>query len=166
MQASTASSPRPELLDVSWEPGALVDGAPCLFRVKTAKTLRALRGQWLKRTVFFNFDAPSGTWYGLAGVGLDTSVGAHRLVLNATPARGARFSFTQPVFAGRAAYETVALSVDRQFTAPDAEALSRIRQEQALKHKVFGRISPAPLWQGDFVAPIDSIVTGEFNGQV
>lgn len=159
-------------LDVSWEPGALVDGAPCLFRVKSSKPLRALRGQWLGRTVFFNFDAPSATWYGLAGIGLDTAVGAHRLTLDATPTQGARFSFMQSVFVGRAAYETAALSVDRQFTAPDAEDLARIRQDQALKREVLRRITPMMFWRGDFVAPVDSIVTGqfgtrrEFNGQV
>lgn len=172
VQASTAGTPRPELLDVAWEPAALVDGSPCLFRVRAAKPLKALRGQWLGRAVFFNFDASSGAWYGLAGVGIDTAAGAHRLILEASPARGALFSFTQPVFVGHADYETVALSVDRQFTAPDAEALARIKQEQALKREVFRRVSPAPLWRGDFVAPVDSIVTGEFgtrrefNGQV
>jgi murein DD-endopeptidase MepM/ murein hydrolase activator NlpD len=159
-------------LDVSWEPGALVDGAPCLFRVKSSKPLRALRGQWLGRTVFFNFDAPSATWYGLAGIGLDTAVSAHRLTLNATPVQGARFSFTQPVFVGRGAYETASLSVDRQFTAPDAEELARIRRDQAFKREAFRRITAEPLWRGAFVAPVDSIVTGEFgtkrefNGQV
>ena len=150
-------------LSINWEPGALVDGAPCLFRVKSSKPLRALRGQWLGRTVFFNFDAPSGTWYGLAGIGLDTAVGAHRLTLHATPTQGARFSFTQSVFVGRAAYETVALSVDRQFTEPDAGDLARIRQDQALKRAAFRRLTAEPLWRGAFVAPVDSIVTGEFG---
>lgn len=159
-------------LDVSWEPGALVDGAPCLFRVKSSKPLRSLRGQWQGRAVFFNFDAASRTWYGLAGIGIDSAVGSHRLLLEASPVQGARFSFTQTVFVGRADYPIVALSVDRQFTAPDAEALARIKQEQAFKREAFRRVSPAPLWQGNFVAPVNSVVTGEFgtrrefNGQV
>lgn len=171
-QASTTGALRNELLDVSWEPTVLVDGAPCLFRVKSSKPLQALRGQWLGRTVFFNFDAPSATWYGLAGIGLDTSVGAYQLTLDATPTEGARFSFTQPVLVGRAAYETVALSVDRQFTAPPAKALARIRQDQELKREVLRRVTAEPLWRGDFVAPVDSIVTGafgtrrKFNGKV
>lgn len=171
-RASTVGAARPELLAVAWQPAALVNGAPCLFRVRPSNPLKALRGQWQGRAVFFNFDASSGTWYGLAGIGIDTAVGSHRLILEATPVRGARFSFTQPVFVGRADYQTVALSVDRQFTEPDAEALTRIKQEQALKREVLRRISSAPLWRGDFVTPIDSVVTGEFgtrrefNGQV
>jgi len=156
------SAPRNALV-VTSEPEVIVNGSPCLFRVKSRRPLRSLSGDWQGRSVFFNFDERDGTWYGFAGVGIDAARGQRRLTLDATTASGARFSHTHPVRIERADYPTIALSVSNQFTEPDAETLARIKEEQELKKEAFGHITPSRLWSGNFAAPVDSLITSEFG---
>jgi murein DD-endopeptidase MepM/ murein hydrolase activator NlpD len=149
--------------EVSWEPAQLVNGSPCLFRVKSEKRLKALSGEWQNRRVFFDFDAVSGAWYGFAGVELETPAGQHPLALNFTFADGARSSSSPPVLVGRGAYRNVTLRVPRKFLEPDAETLARIKQEQELKREVFRRISKDRFWSGEFSAPVSNITTESFG---
>lgn len=157
----TVSAPRDPLI-VTSEPEVIVNGSPCLFRVKSQRQLRSLRGKWQGRNVFFNYDANDGTWSGFAGVGIDAA-GQRRLTLEAATANGVRFSRVHVVRVERADYRTVSLSIPDHFTEPDPEALARIQEEQALKKEVFARITPTKLWSGSFAAPIESVITGEFG---
>jgi murein DD-endopeptidase MepM/ murein hydrolase activator NlpD len=155
------SVPRSALI-VTSEPEEIVNGSPCLFRVKSQRLLRSLRGRWQGRNVFFNYDANDGTWSGFAGVGIDAA-GQRRLTLEATTANGARFSRVHLVRVERADYRTVSLSVPDQFTEPDPETLARIQEEQALKKEIFARVTLTRLWSGSFAAPIESVITSEFG---
>src|SRR5262245_36900387 len=148
---------------VTSEPEVIVNGSPCLFHVTSRRPLRSLRGTWQGHDVFFSFNASDGTWYGLAGVGVDAAAGRSLLALEATMISGERFSFAHPVRISRATYPTTHLSVPHQFTEPDAETLARIKEEQALKNEAFARVTPSRLWSGKFVAPIDSVLTNEFG---
>jgi murein DD-endopeptidase MepM/ murein hydrolase activator NlpD len=148
---------------VKWSPGTLVNGSPCLFRVRPSKTLKSLTGIWQRRRIFFHFDAATRTWYGLAGIGIDTASGKHQLKLEAKLASGARVSSSHSVTVGDMAYRTIDLSVPRRFTEPDAEALAEIIQERALKRELFGRISDKRLWSGRFVPPVRNVITEEFG---
>lgn len=150
-------------LSVRWEPETPVNGSPILFRVKSNRSLRSVSGNWENRRVFFHFDVASGTWYGFAGVGIDSASGPHQLALEATLTSGARISSSHSVPVGNAPYRTVALSVPGQYTEPDAETLERIRQEQALKKSVFSRSGRDRFWSGRFSPPLQSVVTGEFG---
>jgi murein DD-endopeptidase MepM/ murein hydrolase activator NlpD len=150
-------------LSVKWSPSSLVNGSPCVFRVRPSKTLKSLTGIWQSRRIFFHFDAETRTWYGLAGVGIDTASGKHQLKLEAKLASGARISSSHSVTVGNTAYRTIDLSVPRRFTEPDAEALAEIIQERALKRKSFGRISDKRLWSGRFVPPVRNVITEEFG---
>ncbi|MGH9767100.1 MAG: M23 family metallopeptidase [Blastocatellia bacterium] len=156
------SAPRNTLF-VTSEPEVIVNGSPCLFRVKSQRPLSSLRGKWQGRDVFFDFDANDGTWHGFAGVGIDAAAGRSRLTLEATTASDARFRYIHPVRIERAHYPTVALRVPSQYTAPDAETLARIQEEQMLKKEAFARVTPSRLWLGSFAAPVDSVITGEFG---
>ncbi|MCI0524887.1 MAG: M23 family metallopeptidase [Acidobacteria bacterium] len=162
LSAGSTSAP-PNTLAVTSSPEVIVNGSPCLFRVTSQRPLRSLRGRWQGRRVFFDFDANDGSWYGFAGVGLDAAAGRRRLTLEATTAKGARFSLTHPVRIERADYRSVTLSVPDRFTAPDAETLARVKEERALKNEVFARVTPSRLWSGNFEAPIDSVITSEFG---
>jgi len=156
------SAPRNGLVVVS-EPEVIVNGSPCLFRVKSRRPLRSLSGKWQGRDVYFNFDERDGTWYGFAGVGIESAAGRSRLTLEAMTAGGARFFHTHPLRIERADYPTVALSVPSRFTEPDAETLARIQEEQALKKHAFARVTSSRLWSGNFAAPVDSMITSEFG---
>lgn len=156
------SAPRNKLI-VTSEPEVIVNGSPCLFRVKSRKPLRSLSGEWQGRDVFFDFDARDGAWYGFAGVGIDVAAGRQRLRLEATTTTGVQISYIYPVRVERAKYPTARLGVPHQFTEPDDETLARIKEEQALKKDAFARVTPSRLWSGRFAAPIDSVITNEFG---
>jgi murein DD-endopeptidase MepM/ murein hydrolase activator NlpD len=150
-------------LEVSVEPEVIVNGSPCLFRVKSQRPLRALHGKWLGHEVFFNLNPNEDAWYGLAGAGVDETLGPSQLTLEATPANGARFSYNYPVRITRGNYRSSRLGVPSRFTEPDPDTLARIKQEQAVKKEVFARISPNKNWSGKFVAPTNSVFTNEFG---
>jgi murein DD-endopeptidase MepM/ murein hydrolase activator NlpD len=152
-------------IEVRWEPGRVVNGSPCLFRVKAAKPLKALSGQWLERQVFFSYDASSREWVGFAGVDQETEAGSYPLTLSFDDADGGRSSSRHPVPVARENYPRVALSVPRKFLEPDAETLKRIQAEQELKREAFRKISSDRFWQGQFVSPLDSVTTAIFGTQ-
>ncbi|MGH9831568.1 MAG: M23 family metallopeptidase [Blastocatellia bacterium] len=152
-------------MTVTWAPAEIVNGSPCLFRVKPQRPLRSLKGRWQRREIFFDFDARDGAWYGFGGVGIDAVSGRHQLRLEATTTRGARFFSNHLVTVGRADYPVVALSVPRQFTEPDAETLARISEEQAFKQEAFKLVTPTRLWSGAFAPPVNSVITDEFGVQ-
>jgi murein DD-endopeptidase MepM/ murein hydrolase activator NlpD len=152
-------------LVITSEPEVIVNGSPCLFRVKSRRALRSLYGEWQGRSVFFNFDERDGAWYGFAGAPLDAGAGRSRLTLEAITARGGRLSYVHPVRIELAHYRVTALSVASQYTEPDAEAMARIEEEQGLKKEAFERITPYRLWSGNFEAPVDSRTTGEFGAR-
>lgn len=154
---------QPGAVAVSWEPGKLVNGSPCLFRVKPDKPLKSLSGQWQGHRVFFDFDAGDGTWYGFAGVELETEAGPQQLTLEYAFANGTRSSSRQAIPIGRGAYRNIALSVPKKFLEPDAETLARIKREQDLKQEVFRQISKDRLWSGEFSAPVSSVTTERFG---
>lgn len=152
-------------LSLSWQPSNLVNGSPCLFRVGAEKKVKYISGEWQGHKVFFDFDAAGSAWYGFAGVELDTPAGPHQLKLDYTFANGTRSSSTHSVTIGRAAYRRIALSVPRKFTEPDAETLTRIKQEQELKRDVFRHLSKDRYWSGSFSAPVDNVTTENFGTQ-
>lgn len=161
--AVEANFSQPNALAVSWEPAQLVNGSPCLFRIKPEKQLKSLIGEWQNRRVFFDFDAASGAWYGFAGVELETPAGQHPLTLNFTFVTGARSSSNYSVTIGRGVYRNVTLRVSRKFLEPDAETLARIKQEQEVKREVFRRTSNDRLWSGSFSAPVGNVTTESFG---
>jgi murein DD-endopeptidase MepM/ murein hydrolase activator NlpD len=160
--AKSKSAPRPALV-VTSEPEVIVNGSPCLFRVKSRRALRTLSGEWQGRSVIFNFDERDGAWYGFAGVGVDAGAGRSRLTLEAITANGGRFSYVHPVRVEPALYRTAALSVAGQYTEPEAETLARIEEEQEQKKEAFANITPYRLWSGNFEAPVYGRTTGEFG---
>lgn len=150
-------------LVVTSEPEVIVNGSPCLFRVKSRRALRSLSGKWQGRSVFFNFDRRDRTWYGFAGVGVDAVAGRSQLRLSATTESGGRFSYVHPVDIERVDYPTVALSVPGQYTEPDPETLAQIEEEKELKKEIFARVTSSRMWSGNFEAPVYNWTTSEFG---
>src|SRR5262252_1497649 len=165
MSAVETDSAQRFALVVTSEPEVIVNGSPCLFRVKSRSALRSLSGEWQGRRVIFNFDERDGAWYGFAGAPVDAGAGRSRLTLEAVMASGGRFSYVHPVRIELEHYRTTALSVASQYTEPDAEAMARIEEEQGLKKEAFARVTPYRLWSGSFEAPVDSRTTGEFGAR-
>jgi murein DD-endopeptidase MepM/ murein hydrolase activator NlpD len=163
-QSGMAAGPQKRAsFQVSWTPKVLVNGSPCFFQVRPSASLKSLTGHWLGRRVYFNFDRASRTWLGFAGVGINTASGNYQLKLEATLVRGRRVHYSHAVAIGKVVYRTFNLNVPDRFTEPDAETLSRISQERAVKSALFEQITHKRLWSGRFVPPIKSVITEEFG---
>jgi len=157
---------------VSWQPEPIVNGAPLVFRVVAPVRLQALSGQWFEHDVFFNYDAATKSWYGIAGVSLETSRGTYGLTLKGTTAAGNEISFLQKIRVRAAKYPSVAVTVAPKFTEPSPEQLQQIDQDKALKQKIFLHVEPEREWTGSFHPPVNASITGVFgtrrvfNGEV
>jgi murein DD-endopeptidase MepM/ murein hydrolase activator NlpD len=156
---------------VRWQPSRLVNGSPVLFRVASPK-FESLSGKWLEHDVFFSFDPSSKTWYGIAGISLETKPGKYLLTLDGKTGTDKEVSFQKLIAVGKAKYQKIAVTVAKEFTEPSPEQLQEINQEKTLKQQVFVRVSPEREWAGRFLPPVNaetSDVFGTartFNGEV
>ena len=171
-KAATSKSLVTTSWSLQWQPPQLVNGAPVVFQVKPSARLSGLSGRWLEHNVFFSYDATSKTWYGVAGVSLETHPGIYDLELKGTTSRGSEVSFSKRITIRPAKYPSITLSVAKQYTEPSAEQLERIRQDKTVKQDVFGHTSAEREWSGKFRPPVDAPVSDvfgtrrTFNGKV
>ena len=110
---------------VQWQPAQLVNGAPVVFQIVPPARLTGLSAKWLEHDVFFDYDATSKTWYGIAGVSLETHPGIYLLELKGTTSRGSEISFTRKIAIRPAKYPSIAVTVAKRFTEPSHEQLQR-----------------------------------------
>jgi murein DD-endopeptidase MepM/ murein hydrolase activator NlpD len=157
---------------VRWQPTLLVNGTPIVFQINPPTRLESLSGRWCDHEVFFNFDASKKSWYGIAGVSLETHPGTYLLTLKATTSGGKEISFDKKLRVRSAKYPSIAVTVAKQFTEPSPEQLERINQEKTLKQDVFGRVEPEREWSGRFRPPVNARISDvfgtrrTFNGKV
>src|SRR5262245_39035711 len=81
-------SSAPQGWKISIEPKVIERGSPCLFTVTSAEALSALSGDTMEKKVFFNPDQSRKTWYGLAGVALESRLGSQTITLKGSDASG------------------------------------------------------------------------------
>ncbi len=134
--------------------------------------MQSLSGTWLGHQVYFSFDANSKTWYGIAGISLETPPGRYSLALTGTSSKATRLTFERELTVGKAKYPSVAVKVAKKFTEPDPEQIKEINQDKTIKEDAFKHFEPDRLWTGDFRPPVNATVsdifgTGRtFNGKV
>jgi len=148
---------------VVWEPTRPVNGSPILFRVKSPVQLEKLAGKWLEHDVFFSFDQKSGTWYGIAGVSLETVPGKYSLALTGQATAGKQVAWQKSVRIGKGKYRQIAVTVAKQFTEPSPEQLQEIKEEQTLKHETFARTGPEREWISNFLPPVKAQISDVFG---
>lgn len=163
--SARAQSEAANPLTLTLEPERITNGAPCLFRVASKVRLKSLAATWQERRIFFDFDARSRTWAGLAGVNVETTAGYYPLSLEATMADGTLLNSTYDVPVYQLRFPTDELSVAKQFTDPNRAERARIKAEQAVKSRYFKTVTPQRLWRGTFTPPLDSVVTDIFGMQ-
>jgi len=150
---------------IKWAPAKLVNGAPCVFRIRPAMKLKSLSGTFLGKKVFFDFDQASGDWYVLAGIDYDTKPGSYMLALEGLTASGQRQSFNQSIPISKGFYRSTALTVERKYVEPDPETLKRIKLEQTIKAEAFRTFSTDRKWAGKFIVPVNTATTAEYGSQ-
>ena len=157
---------------VRWQPAQLVNGSPVVFQVLPPARLTGLSAKWLEHEIFFTYDAASKTWYGIAGISLETRPGIYALELIGTTSRGIQIAFAQRFSVRPAKYPSVAVTVAKRYTEPTHEQLERIQQDKTVKQDVFRHTDPEREWLGKFRAPVDARVSDvfgtrrTFNGKV
>jgi len=156
---------------VHWQPSRLVNGSPIVFQVASSQ-VKSLSGTWLDHEVFFTFDPQSKSWYGLAGISLETRPGKYSLELNGTDANGKEIVLQRKITVGKAKYPSIRVSVSKQYTEPNPEQLKRIGEEKTLKEHIFTQMDPQREWAGKFLPPVKAGIsdvfgtTRTFNGKV
>jgi murein DD-endopeptidase MepM/ murein hydrolase activator NlpD len=156
------SSTAPEL-KFSVEPKVIERGSPCLFIVTAPEPLSSLEGSLTGKKVLFNADQSHTTWYGLAGVGLESALGIQKITLKGRTASGQAVTLT-------AQFEIEArkanIRVPPEFTDPDDEEKARIARDAILKRDAFKTLSSQALWNGSFLRPVDTSIrmTADFAG--
>jgi hypothetical protein len=75
-------------------PKVIERGSPCLFTVTSAGALSSLSGATMGKKVFFNPDQSRKTWYGLAGVALESRLGSQTITLKGSDAGGRPVTFS------------------------------------------------------------------------
>jgi hypothetical protein len=159
---SVAQTPAGSAWRVTWQPEQLVNGSPILFRVSAPSGVSVLRATWFDRQLSFRFNAACQCWYAMAAVDLNAHAGRYPLSLQSGVPKTGASAFTCDVDVGEKHYPTTALSVAPAFVEPPAEVRPRIEEEQALKKRVFARISET-LWEGSFAAPVATSVSAVFG---
>jgi murein DD-endopeptidase MepM/ murein hydrolase activator NlpD len=161
--ALALSSSAPPGLRLTVEPKVIERGSPCLFAITAPEALSSLNGSLMGKKVFFNPDQSRKTWYGLAGVGLESPLGSQTITLKGNDASGRPVTFS-------ARFEIEArktnIRVPPEFTNPDDEEKARTAREAILKREVFKTLSAEALWDGPFLRPLSASVrlTAAFAG--
>ena len=157
---------------IRWQPTQLVNGTPVVFEVAPPARLTGLSAKWLDHEVLFSYDAASKTWYGIAGISLETRPGTYTLELKGTNSRAAEISFSRKFTVRSAKYPSIAVTVAKRYTEPSKEQLERIQQDKTVKQDVFHHTDPEREWSGKFRPPVDAPVSDvfgtrrTFNGKV
>jgi murein DD-endopeptidase MepM/ murein hydrolase activator NlpD len=148
---------------VRWQPPRPVNGSPVVFRVTSSERLKSLSGKWLEHEVFFSSDSQGRVWYGIAGASLETHPGNYALELKGSTSAGKELSLQKRVAVGKGKYHSIAASVPKQYTEPNAEQLQKINQDKALKEHAFARTTPQREWAGDFHPPVKAQISDVFG---
>jgi Peptidase family M23 len=150
------------------QPARMVNGAPVLFQVKPPAKLEALTGTWLGHQITFNYNAPTKTWFALAGVSFETTPGKYALELTGERSTGkASLTLSRSFAVGRAKYPKieVKLTVEGKFTEPSPEQLKQIDEDQKVKQDYLNRITPDREWDGKFTPPAKADISDVFGSQ-
>ncbi len=113
--------------------------------------------------MYFSLDPKSKTWFGIAGVSLETHAGKFPLSLSAESADGKAVTWQKLVAVGKGKYRQIAVTVPKQFTEPSPEQQQEIKEEQTLKHEVFAKSAPEREWAGDFLPPVKAQISDVFG---
>ncbi len=161
VQVSAVATP------VSWsvtvQPAKLVNGSPILFQITPSLPLKSLSASWFGHDVYFASIANSPSWYGIAGVSVETKPGSYSLELRGTTAQGKPVTFETKLVVAEAKYPSVKVTVPTKFTQPSAEELKEIAADKTIKQDTFSTFNPDRIWSGDFAPPVEARVSDVFG---
>jgi murein DD-endopeptidase MepM/ murein hydrolase activator NlpD len=146
---------------VKWQPAKIVNGSPVLFQLSAPVRVQSISAIWFGHQL--HFFRSGNSWYGLAGVPVETASGTYELKLTETLASEKTLEITRKVKVTKAVYPKITVKVAKQFTEPNPEQLRDINTDKELKQKVFATETPQRLWAGPFAAPVSAAVSDVFG---
>jgi len=133
-----------------------------LISVELSGPASRVDGTWLgKRLRFSRSDRPR-LWVALAGADLEQEPGSSELRVRAT-IRGRSVSLAKQIEVQAAQFGTGEVNVAEDYVNPTPEEQRQIARDELLKKHAFARLTPRPLWNGNFVAPIEAKSTPSFG---
>lgn len=157
-------------LVVTLDPEQVFNGSPCLFRVASQTGITAVSGAWMKRRLVFDFDAKTRAWYSVGGISAETRAAKYPLVIEATLTSGEIVTATYSIPVEYVRPPLSQLSVDPDFLNLTPAIRARLKQERALKNRVFNSSAPARKssaparkWAGAFTAPLQGPISEAFG---
>jgi len=147
---------------IQFTPSKLVNGVPIFLQVTPITPLQSMTGTWLGHELTFDHSGGKN-WFVLAGVSLETKPGRYALKVEAVTAAGKHVHFEQELTVGREKYPAIELKVSKQYTEPNPEQQSEIKQAQDIKHEAFNKITPEREWSGMFAAPVNAASSDIFG---
>src|SRR6266446_7348155 len=79
--AVSQTKPADRPTQVKWQPTKLVNGSPIFFQVTTSNQVQSLSASWFGHEFAFFNPAGGKSWYGLAGVPVETAPGRYDLTV-------------------------------------------------------------------------------------
>ncbi len=150
-----APADKPVIKNVFWQPNQLQQGSPAFFSVELDRVPTRVTATWINKTIpFFKSDNPK-VWVALAGADLETQPGSYELAVTAVLPNGRRLTSKKSIDLATANFQSGSADVPEKFVEPDAAQKKQIAADQALKTRAFARLSPKPLWSGNFLKPVD-----------
>ena len=120
-------------------------------------------GHLLKREIVF-FPVGKGEYAGLLGLDMQDKPGQHELTVQMEyPDRTARHRVT--ILLIKEDFKAQHLKLPKKMVDLDSETLARVRKESKLLHQAFESVLPKPLWNSQFIEPVQGRVSGRFGSR-
>jgi murein DD-endopeptidase MepM/ murein hydrolase activator NlpD len=136
-------------------------GSLLLVRLKSAKPLAEVKGEWSERSVpFWQETGTLSEERGLLGVDLEKAPGKYELKVTGQTTTGETIVCSAPVDVEEGRFATEKLRVGKEFVEPNPEQIKRANEERQKLRDIFDRVTPERLWNGKFRVPLDGVTTG------
>jgi murein DD-endopeptidase MepM/ murein hydrolase activator NlpD len=156
-------APQPLAPRLTWTPGLPAEGALVLLTVEpVSKGLPVFQISARAGDVELALTALWGGDY-LGLVAAPRSVDEVPVELTVTLIDGTRISQKLALQVARRAFPSTRLRVASRFTSPDPATLERIRSETQLVRSTLQRATLVPLWQGQFILPLEGATTSPYG---
>jgi murein DD-endopeptidase MepM/ murein hydrolase activator NlpD len=157
------TTPQPLAPRLTWTPGFPAEGTLVLLTVEPiSKGLPVFEVSARAGDVDLALTALWGGDY-LGLVAAPRSVDEVPVELTVTLIDGTRISQKLALRITRREFPSTRLRVASRFTSPDRATLERIRKETQLVRSTLRRATPVPLWQGQFILPLEGATTSPYG---
>lgn len=156
------SSERLDVRNIFWQPNNLKQGSPVLISVELNGTAREVNGTWLgKRLRFFRGDNPH-LWEALAGADVVQKPGSFELRVSAAGGSHVTHGAKQ-IDIREAQFGEGEVNVAQDYVNPTPDEQHQIARDELEKKHAFSRLTPHPLWNGNFEKPVTAEATPSFG---